>query len=138
MRAKIQKISKHAPSIFQGRFDFSAKRGSFSLTIEHPVERMALRGFVGTLVLLALLYVYFIGSSVLNVIARKEALTQTASLTNAVSQLEREYFASTQSVGPEEGARLGLTSLEDTVYIHRPGNAALAGQAALLAPSNEI
>lgn len=97
-----------------------------------------LRMLMGALAVLASLYVYFVGASVLNVIARKEALTQTASLTNAVSQLEREYFAASQGVGAEDGARLGLIPLENTIYIHRPGNAALAGQAAIPVPSNEI
>jgi len=133
MRARIQKISRYAPSIFQGRLDFSGKRGGLSLTVEHPAERMVFRVLLGALAAFALLYIYFVGASILNVIARKEALAQTSRLTNAVSQLEREYFAASQGVGPEDGARLGLSPVANTVYVHRPGNAAAAAL-----PSNEI
>lgn len=132
MRARIQKISKFAPSIFQGRLDFSA-RGGVSLTLEHPAERVMFRVLAGTLGILACAYVYFVGVSILNVIARKEALAQTASLASAVSSLERDYFAASQGVGPEDGVRLGLTPVSNTVYVHRPGNAAL-----VTLPSNEI
>jgi hypothetical protein len=122
MRARIQKISKYAPSIFQGRFDFSQKIRRISLTIEHPVERITFRAFVCMLGVLASLYLYFVGTSVLNVVARKESLRETAALANAVSQLEREYLVASQDIGPEDGARLGLTPVSKTVYIHRPGN----------------
>lgn len=138
MKARIQKISKYAPSIFQGRLDFSSKGRSFSLTTEHPAERTTFRVLVGALAVFAFLYVYFVGASILNVIARKEALVEMASLGNAVSQLERQYFAASQGIGPEDGTHLGLSPVKGTIYIHRPGNAALAGQAAEALPSNEI
>lgn len=133
MRARIQKISRYTPSIFQGRFDFSQKGRGFSLTLEHPSERITLRLLLVALAALSSLYVYFIGVSVLNVIARKEALSEAANLTNTVAELERDYFVASQSIGPEEGTRLGLSPVLNTVYIHRPGNAAVAP-----ARSNEI
>lgn len=113
--------------------DFSSRGRRFSLTMEHPAERIVLRGLFIALATLTLLYVYFVGATILNVIARKEASAQTASIASAVSTLEREYFAATQGVGPEDGARLGLAPVAHTIYIHRPGNAAVAPL-----PSNEI
>ena len=138
MRTRIQKISKYRPSIFQGRFDFSLASRSYrgrglSLTIEHPGERYALKFFAATLTVLTCAYVYFVGASILNVIARKDAQVQIASLASAVSDLERDYFSSSQELGPEDGERLGLSPVSNTVYVHRPGNAAAAAL-----PSNEI
>ena len=147
MRARIQKISKHAPSIFQGRFSFALPgapaASGISLTMEHPAERTAFKIFIAVLALLACGYVYFVGLTILNVIARKDALTQMSVLGNAVSDLEREYFAASQELGPEDGARLGLTPVLNTAYVHRPGNLsagvpAQADAAAASSESNEI
>ncbi|MBI2610480.1 hypothetical protein HYW60_00880 [Candidatus Kaiserbacteria bacterium] len=129
MRAKIQKISKYAPSIFQGRLDFAGRHRAFSLTSEHPAEHLLFRVLIGAVVLLAFSYVYFVGSTILNVIARKEALAESAHLVTAVSKLEREYFALSQGIGPEDGVRLGLSPVARTLYIHRPGTLSAGGPA---------
>ncbi|MBI4093780.1 hypothetical protein HY417_02350 [Candidatus Kaiserbacteria bacterium] len=127
MRAKIQKISKYAPSIFQGKLDFRAKRGALSLTSEHPAERAFMCMLIAAIVTLGVLYVYFVGGTTLNVIARKEARAEIASLATIVSELERGYFALAQGIGPEDGERLGLSPVANTSYVHHPGNAAHAG-----------
>ena len=126
MRAKIQKISKYAPSIFQGKLDLGGKRSVFSLTAEHPFERAFLRMLIVAIVAFSVLYVYFVGATTLNVIARKEARAETLKLATVVSELERDYFALSQGVGPEDGERLGLSPVADTSYVHLPGNAAQA------------
>lgn len=133
MRAKIQKISKYTPSIFQGKLDLVGRRRSISLTVEHPAERLMFRMLIAAVVLLACAYVYFVGATILNVIARKEALAQSINLATAVSKLESEYFTLSQQVGPESGARLGLLPVSKTIYVRRPGNAA-----AVILPGNEI
>lgn len=117
MRARIQKISKYAPSIFQGRIDFTGRR-AISLTLEHPAERLLLRVLALSLTILALLYVYFVGASIGNVMARTDAIKQIASLAGAVAMLEREYFVASQSIGPESGSKLGLLPVENTTYVH--------------------
>jgi len=135
MRARIQKISRYAPSIFQGKLDLAAprRRASFALAAEHPGERAVFRLLGAILLILASLYVYFVGATILNVVARKEAVANTAALATAVSKLERDYFALSQGVGPEDGARLGLSPLSNVVYVHRPGATAVAA-----VESNEI
>ena len=133
MRARIQKISKYAPSIFQGKIDFASRHRVVSLTAEHPLERVASRVLWLTLALLACGYVYFVGASILHVIERKEALGKATGLANAVSSLEREYLVASQGIGPEDAARLGLSPIVDTAYVYRPGNAAAA-----LVDGNEI
>ena len=121
MGTRIFKISKYKPSIFQGSLRFSSKRAGFSLTVEHPAEWFVLRALLISLVVLAFGYVYFVSASVLNVIARKEALKETATLRSTVALLERDYYAATAVLTPQAGAHLGLKPVSDTRYVHRPG-----------------
>ncbi len=121
MGAHLHRMSKYRPSIFQGRLDLFHTTPSLSLTREHPAERTVFRTLIATLLVIACVYIYFVGASVLNVIARKEALLQTARLTGAVSVLEREYFLVAKSVTPEAGERLGLAPVSKTAYVRRLG-----------------
>ena len=73
---------------------------------------------------LASFYTYFVGSSVLNIIARKEAIAEIARLEGAIASMEREYFELTKAMSPLAAGLLGLTPVSDTNYVQRPGNAA--------------
>ncbi len=129
-------IAKHHPSIFQGRLVFPAPRG-MSLTMEHPLERVAFRSLGIALAVLTCLYLYFVSASVLNVIAREETNVQTARLATNVSGLESQFFNESASVRPaQDAASLGLVPVAHTAYVYRPGNAASASVPAV--PSNEI
>ena len=121
MTKKFLKISKYKPSILQGRFEFNE---SVSLSLEHPRERMLLRVLFAALVALAMLYLYFVTSSVLNVIARKEALARLDGIQGSIGQLESRYLALSQGMTPEEGKALGLIPVENTNYVYRPGTVA--------------
>ena len=123
MGQRLHKISKYRPSIFQGRLDFSPRAG-VSLTAEHPSEQIVFRTLIAALFGLVLTYVYCVGSSVLNVIARKEALTQTASLQTSVSTLESSYYNASAGITPRSGEQLGLLPVSETAFVYRPGAAA--------------
>ncbi len=125
MKERIQKISKYRPSIFQAKLDFSPGR-SFSFAVEHPREQLIFKVLLGALVALACSYVYFVGATILNVIARKEAVAETASLETQVSKLENSYLAASKSVSPSDGARLGLAPLTQSSFVYRPGETAVA------------
>jgi len=103
-----------------------ASRRGITLTAEHPAERMMLRILLSALLGLALAYLYFVGASVLNVIARKDAVRETAALGSAVSLLERDYYAATAAITPSSGERLGLSPVSSTRYVHRPGVVGIA------------
>ena len=133
MGARIYKISKYKPSIFQGNLGFKPSRAGVSLTMEHPAERILFRILIGALIALTFAYVYFVSASVMNVVARKEARAEIASLGSSVSLLERDYYAATASITPSAGARLGLAPVSETRYVHRPG---AVGSAEV--PTNEI
>lgn len=121
------KISKHIPSVLQGSLNFAPGR-SISWTIEHPLEQTAFRWMVALVVVFLCAYLYFVSLSVLNVIARKEALSEIAKLQTSTSDMEHDYFALSQGVVPSEGESLGLSPISAISYVYRSGNTAMAGQ----------
>lgn len=131
MTKKILKISKYRPSIFQGKFEFGTS-SAVSLSLEHPRERFLLR-LLGVCLLAAIcIYLYFITASVLNVMARKEALVQVNNIQGSIGTLEQHYLALSQATSPDEGVALGLAPVATTQYVYRPGNvgaATIAGNA---------
>jgi hypothetical protein len=97
------------------------------LAIEFPYERAAARVLFALLVLLLCGYVYFVGASVLHIIARKEASAKTTQLQSAIASMEQQYFALSHSVDKSTAGELGLAPVSGTQYVYRPGNAASAG-----------
>lgn len=110
--------------------DFAGAR-SVSFTIEHPAEQLILRSVLAVLAFFVCAYLFFISSSVLNVIARQEALGKTARLQTGISAMEQDYFALAQTLTPQVGATLGLVPVQDPSYVKRLGDTALAQEAAL-------
>ncbi len=122
MRAHIHKISKHVPSIFQGRLDFASGKHGISLSIEHPLESAVLRVLFLALFVLIGGYLYFVSASILDVIARKEALSHIAKIQGSIGGLEQEYFTLSKAISSKSGERLGLAPVSEQVYVYRPGN----------------
>ncbi|MDR3571498.1 MAG: hypothetical protein P4L81_04865 [Candidatus Pacebacteria bacterium] len=119
-------ISKLKPSIFQGRLDFDAvsKRQSQVLAVEYPAERLAFTVFASVLLILFFAYFYFVIGSVFNVISEKQADAQAAKLQGSIASLEQKYFALSQNLTPQTASDMGLTPVQNTQYVYRPGNAA--------------
>ncbi|MEK7134088.1 MAG: hypothetical protein AAB804_03385 [Patescibacteria group bacterium] len=122
MRARIHRISKHVPSIFQGKLDFSAGEHRISLSVQHPFENTIIRVLSIALIVLVFGYLYFVSASVLNVMARKEALAEVTKIQGFIGGLEQQYFALSEGVTLQAGATLGLSPITDTQYVYRPGN----------------
>ncbi|OGG71167.1 hypothetical protein A3F27_02540 [Candidatus Kaiserbacteria bacterium RIFCSPHIGHO2_12_FULL_53_13] len=123
----------HKPSIFQAQLQFPEGRGIYVLNTEHPLENAAFRTLLVIFLTLVFSYIYFVGASVLNIIARKEALVEATKLSSAIANFERDYFAMSQNVTPESGTALGLAPVSNTAYVYRPG---AVGQ--IETPRNEI
>jgi hypothetical protein len=96
------------------------------LSYEHPAESAVLRTLCFALALVCCLYLYLVASSVLNVIASKDAVAHSAAMQSSIGQLEQQYFALSQSMTPQAAATLGLTPVTETNYVYQPGNAAAA------------
>jgi len=93
------------------------------LSFQHPLESAALKA-IGALLCFALAgYLYFVGSSVLNVMARKEAQAGTEKLMTALAEREHQYFALSGSITPDHSAVYGLGPIRETSYVYRPGGA---------------
>jgi len=103
------------------------------LNAEHPLESVAFKVLFIVLFGLIFAYIYLVGSSALNIIARKEALVQVSRAGALIGNYERGYFAVLQKVTPEAGLLLGLAPVAKTAYVYRPGT---VGQAKV--PHNEI
>ena len=125
MGTHIHKISKYKPSIFQGSFNFSSA-GRAVVALEHPNERLLFQALCFALALLACGYLYFVTTSVMNVIARKEALAQSSQIRGSLGSLEQQYFALSESITPEVASALGLAPIKDTEYVYKPGSVGVA------------
>jgi hypothetical protein len=124
MHKQTLKISKHAPSVFQGRLNLAAaSKPHVAFAIEHPAERMILRALIASLIILGAGYLYFVSASVINIMAQKEAMTQTAQIEGSIGALEGQYFTLSQSITPQAAVAMGMTpiSVQDTDYVDRPG-----------------
>lgn len=124
-------ISKLKPSIFQGSLDFDAvsKRQTQVLAVEYPIERFAFSALVVLLAVLFCAYFYFVSVSVLNVIGEKQADASAANIQGSIASLEQQYFALSQSLTPQAATAMGLTPIENTQYVYRPGDAAVVATA---------
>lgn len=119
------KISRHIPSVFQRRMDFSDGL-TFSLTAEHRAEAMLRRFALILITILLFGYLYFVCNSILNVMARKEALVGIANAQNSISAMEQNYFALSEATTPGVGSDLGLSPVQNISYVYRAGNTAAA------------
>jgi hypothetical protein len=100
------------------------------LSLEYSYERVAFRVLFALLGIILCGYLYFVGASVLNIIARKEASRSSAALQSSIAILEKEYFVLSEAVTPGTGATLGLSQVQATDYVYRPGATASADGAA--------
>ncbi|KKW20110.1 MAG: hypothetical protein UY63_C0001G0015 [Parcubacteria group bacterium GW2011_GWA2_51_10] len=96
------------------------------LSIEHPFERLLLRALLVIFVGLIFAYLYFVGASILHIIARKDALTQSAAISTAIGNHERDYFALSKNLTAESGGQFGLRPVGEVAYVNRPGTLGLA------------
>ena len=126
MTNHLKKISKYKPSILQGSLQFEVARPRTGLALEHPYERHALSILGILLVALVAAYLYFVASSVLNVIARADAMAQIRDIQSSIGSIEQQYLALSQEVNPERASELGLTPVSKTAYVYRAGNTAVA------------
>ncbi len=104
------------------------------LSIEHMYERVAFRVLFAVLGIVLCGYLYFVGASVLNIIARKEATRASAALQSNIAMLEKQYFVLSEAVTPQSGGALGLAPVNETEYVYRPGSTA----SATVAPADTI
>ncbi|MDP3645803.1 MAG: hypothetical protein Q8R25_01835 [bacterium] len=82
-------------------------------------ESHVLQFFMLALALCVAGYLYFVGVSIMNVIAHREASVESDRLQSIVVNLEEEYFKLSKGVTPEMGAHLGLQKTSATSFVRR-------------------
>lgn len=82
-------------------------------------EHFVLRALFVVLALCIVAYVYFIGLSIMNVIANREASVESERLQSIVGDLEKEYFTLAKAVTPEMGVNFGLAKAESPDFVRR-------------------
>jgi len=97
-----------------------------ALSVEHSAETMVLRSLFALVALLLLAYLYFVSASILNVMARKEALARADTLQSQTALLEQRYFSLSQELTPIAAQELGLAPISGTDYVYRPGTVGVA------------
>ncbi len=99
------------------------------LAIEHPLERRALQITTIAIIALACAYLYLVTTSVLHVIAQREAMRHSTAIESSIATLEQRYFSLSQAITPDEANTLGLAPIDSTAYVYRTGNVGDAGTA---------
>ena len=87
-------------------------------------------GILGALMLCCLLYVYFLGSVIFDVVARKNAESMVRTAQANVGALELEYFEASKTLTIERARELGFVEDTATVFASRTvrtASAALSG-----------
>jgi hypothetical protein len=64
-------------------------------------------------------YVYFVSTSVLNIIARKDAHTQITQVESAIGTLESEYFYLSSAISQDAAKDLGLVPVLRKNFVTR-------------------
>jgi len=70
-------------------------------------------------VLLALLYVYFLGSAVLNAVVRKEVQHNTAQANSHLAELEVDYLQRKNGITKTLAREMGFSSVGEKEYVER-------------------
>lgn len=91
------------------------------LAAEYPIENIALRAFIIASIVLVAIYIYFVGTSILDIIARKEALAESAKIATVIADFERDYFSLSKNVTARSAGTAGLVPVNDIAYVYRPG-----------------
>ena len=82
-------------------------------------EPYVLRFLCTALVFCVCAYLYFIGLSIMNLVANREAVAKSDALKSDVATLEEEYFKLSKAVTHGDAAALGLTQPVKTTYVRR-------------------
>lgn len=86
-----------------------------------PREEGAIRLLSSVIGILVFSYIGFVSMTIVNVIARKEAMDTSTALRAVVGQLERDYFALSNGVNAQSGPTLGLSPVSGANFVYRPG-----------------
>lgn len=90
------------------------------VTTPYEREKKIVYAMLTTIVVLLAAYMYFLSSSVVNVIVRKEIDREIATVSTHISDLETRYIMAKRQVNEEHLASHGFTQVApEKIYIHK-------------------
>ena len=90
------------------------------------IQRVLLRVFISTLIILSVTYVYLIGSITFNVLARKALNKEAQVLGSQVSELELSYLNSANKIDKNFASSLGFVEAKNNIFTTRATAARVA------------
>lgn len=85
----------------------------------HNGEQKAAGILLVLTILLALLYVYFVGAAVVHAVARKEVQQNTAQASSRIAELEVDYLKRKNHITTDMASEMGFTRLAQKDYMER-------------------
>ena len=82
-------------------------------------EEILLRVLAASAACLVVAYATLVSMSIVNVIARKEALEKITDTRSTIAQLEHEYFARTEALTLAQAGERGLSPVVEKRYVER-------------------
>ncbi len=88
-------------------------------------ESYILQGLLLALTVCIATYLYFVGVSIMNVIAHREATVETERLRSTVGTLEQDYFTLSKEVTSIVGTDIGLQQTIGSSFVKRTNGVAM-------------
>lgn len=90
-----------------------------SISKIHGIERELCLGLLMFLMILAGLYVYFVGKSIVNVVVREEVELQIADVNSRLSELELTYITQKDAITMRLAEARGFHSVKEKTFVSR-------------------
>lgn len=91
-----------------------------TITLYTPIRAVSVLGFA--VVALAVLYMYFLTTSVVDVVLRKEAAEQNKTVRSEIAQLESAYIDAQHTISDRVAAISNFTATSEKVFVDRTGS----------------
>jgi hypothetical protein len=97
----------------------SVKTLKQNIVSDYYTRKKIFRALISMIVVLSLCYVYFIGSTIFSVLARKSLETNAKELASRVGQLEVKYIQLSGSIDSEYGETIGFIDAGNMIFASR-------------------
>lgn len=100
----------------------------FTIASRHDVRRKILGWLIGIAIAGALIYMYFIGSIVINIIARKNIESENRVISSKIAEMQFTYLASMNAIDKAYAAQLGYEVPTHPAFVTKKAVATTLGK----------
>ena len=86
---------------------------------DNSIQKTIFKLIMGSLAILLLVYFYFVGSTVFNILAKKTLENNAQTLENEIGQLELSYLEKTREINKDFAFSQGFTDARDSIFASR-------------------